>query len=241
MVARGWTNALPAAAGRHDVRILEWNTNGNLVGPARIARLAARQRADMVVLPQIRAAADGRRFEPAFRAAGLRMRPYPAISRHEVETIVFVRAGLGRYARRAGHSADLDRSAAISPLTRGLPRILALHAAQPTLRGNADWNADLAWVARACVDANTVAVGDFNATLDGLGGGGLGRCRDAAAARHAASVGSWPTFLPTWAGMPLDHVLVGSAWTPRSFTVLTDEDRSGARHRPTLTVLSRAR
>jgi endonuclease/exonuclease/phosphatase family metal-dependent hydrolase len=39
--------------------------------------------------------------------------------------------------------------------------------------------------------------------------------------------------------MPIDHVLVTPQWKVDSFTVLTDRDESGARHRPIFAVLSR--
>jgi endonuclease/exonuclease/phosphatase (EEP) superfamily protein YafD len=127
------------------------------------------------------------------------------------------------------------------PRRHGLPRLVALHAAQPALRGNADWNADLRWVAAQCRRADVIAVGDFNATLDTFGGAALGGCRDAASLAGAASLGTWPTAVPPLLGMPLDHVLLGSGWRLDGYSVLHGEDGSGARHRPVLAVVRAAR
>lgn len=240
MITRGYSNDVAASSAR-SIRVLSWNINGDLVSPATVAALAARERADIVVLPEIRAAATGAQYAPSFAAAGLPARVYPAITADESETVVLVRTSLGRYSAGVGHSDVPEKSAVLTPVTARLPRIVALHAAHPELRDNAQWQQDLRWVQQQCQDRNTIAVGDFNATLDGLGSDSLGSCADAAASRHAASTGTWPTRVPAWVGMPLDHVLAGADWTTRSFTVITSEDTSGARHRPILAVLSRAR
>lgn len=240
VIARGSADDDPAGARPRSLRVLSWNINGVLVSPDTVARLAARERADVVVLPEITAADTGRMYPPAFAAAGLHMQLFPALTRHAVETIVFVGDDVGRYSPAVGHSTDRDRSAALTPVTAGLPRIVAIHAAQPSLLDNPQWRSDLDWVEQQCRDPNTIAVGDFNATLDSFGADHLGGCTDGAASRHAASVGTWPTRLPVWAGMPLDHVLTGTGWTTRSFTVLRSEDGSGARHRPILAVVAPA-
>lgn len=241
MLGRGWSDDPPAAAHAGSLRVLSWNINFNLVSPDTVARLAARERADIVVLPEIPALDADNRYVPAFAAAGIPVRSYPAISDYPAETFVLVRTGVGRYSSVVGHSSDPDRSAALTPVTAGLPTIVAIHAAQPSLRDNPQWRSDLTWVEQRCENPDTIAVGDFNATLDSFGGDHLGGCTDGADRRDAASVGTWPTRLPAWAGMPLDHVLTGTGWTTRSFTVIRSEDGSGARHRPILAVVAPAR
>jgi endonuclease/exonuclease/phosphatase family metal-dependent hydrolase len=82
-------------------------------------------------------------------------------------------------------------------------------------------------------------VGDFNASIDDFGGPTLGSCIDAAWQRDGASVGTWSTKLPTLLAMPIDHVLLTpSVGEVTSFTVLTDQDDSGARHRPVMAVIT---
>jgi endonuclease/exonuclease/phosphatase (EEP) superfamily protein YafD len=240
VLAHGLTDEAPASRAPGDLRILSWNINGNLVRPSAVAALAAREQADIVVLPEITAGFDGDRYAGAFQAAGLDLVPYPPISVDPVQAVVFVARRLGSYGPAVRHSPEPERSAAITPETASLPRIVAIHALKPLPGHTGAWDADLDWVAGLCADPATIAVGDFNATVDHFSSGRLGGCRDAAAARGAASVGTWPTALPPWAAMPIDHVLLGSAWSPRSFTVLTDADGSGARHRPILAVVARA-
>lgn len=235
---RGLHREDPAAPGPGTIRILSWNINGDLVAPAVVARLAANEHADLVVLPEVAPAEDGTAYAPAFAAAGLPVRAVPALGSSSVQSVVLVTARLGRW-RSAGALPEAPASSAlVRPDDGRLPVVLALHAAQPALRGNATWRKELEQAAAACRDPRVVVVGDLNGTLDDLGGQGLGGCRDAAALRSAASLGTWPTAVPPVLAMPIDHVLVAARWSVRSFSVLTSEDASGARHRPILAVLA---
>ena len=234
-LARGIANHPPVAAAVGQLRVLSWNTNGDLVSPTAVAERAADERANIVVLPQTYPSRL-REYEAAFDAAHLSMHAYRASNYSEL--VVFVADSLGEYGA-ALPGPNAQTSALLVPVTAGLPMIVAIHAAQPTFRGNGDWNADLRWVESHCASPDVIAVGDFNATTDSFGAAHLGRCVDAASVRGAASVGTWPTASPTWLGMPLDHVLTSPGWRPLSFTVITAEDGSGARHRPILAVLAR--
>jgi endonuclease/exonuclease/phosphatase (EEP) superfamily protein YafD len=240
VLTRGLVDERPARAAAGDLRILSWNTNGDLVRPSVIAALADREHADLVVLPEI-ITAERDRYTAAFRAAGLDLRPYPSDAREAVQAVVFVAPRLGSYGPAVQHSPEPERSAALEPRHASLPRIVVIHALKPVPGRTGAWAADLRWVARRCASPTAIAVGDFNATVDHFDGGRLGGCRDVAAERGAASVGTWPVALPVWAAMPIDHVLIGSAWTARSFTVLTAADASGARHRPILAVVRPSR
>ncbi|HEY0374994.1 MAG TPA: endonuclease/exonuclease/phosphatase family protein [Amnibacterium sp.] len=236
--ARGWTaeSAGPPRAGT--VRVLSWNINGDLVPPSTIARLAAREHADLVVLPQIAPEEHGAAYLPAFRSAGLPVTAAPPIGTGPRATVVLVATSAGRYRSDAPWPAAADSWVTVRPADPRLPVVVALHAAIPAAGGNAQWRAEMARATLACRDPRTIVVGDFNGTIDDFGGPGLGGCRDAAAARGAASLGTWPTALPPVLAMPIDHVLVGRSWTVERFSVLTSEDRSGARHRPILAVLA---
>ncbi|MGN6744229.1 MAG: hypothetical protein ACTHJL_13185, partial [Amnibacterium sp.] len=76
-LARGATAEEPAAPRAGTVRILSWNINGDLVAPEVVARLAAREHADLVVLPEILPAENGPAYAAAFTAAGLRATAVP--------------------------------------------------------------------------------------------------------------------------------------------------------------------
>lgn len=238
IVNRGVTNDQSVAASPGQIRVLSWNTNGDLVSPTVIARLAASEGADIVVLPDIPAPSEGASYAAAFAAAPLAMQPYPILVGNKDETVVFVSRSLGTYETQVKRGPNPVQSALLMPVTSGLPTIVALHAAHPAFKSDTSWNADIDWVENECSRPNVVAVGDFNGTVDSFGSTRLGACEDAATSVGAGSVGSWPTKVPTWAAMPLDHVLVSSGWKVDSFHVITTEDGSGARHRPVLAVLS---
>lgn len=240
VLLRGFRQAAPAPSPAADLRILSWNINGDLVAPSVVARLAARERADIVVLPEIGPAEAAAGYAAAFRAVGLDVTAFPPLSRASEQTVVFVTRRLGGYVASVARSAEPERSAALAPRSPESPRIVAIHAVKPLPGRTAAWSADLAWIAERCDDPNTIAVGDLNATADHFVGGELGGCRDAAVLLGSASVGTWPTSLPVWLAMPIDHVLVSADWSPRSFTVLTEADGSGARHRPVLAVVRRS-
>ncbi|MGN8050876.1 endonuclease/exonuclease/phosphatase family protein [Curtobacterium sp. 22159] len=217
-----------------DLRVFEWNTNGGLVGPRTIARAAVSARADVVVLPDAGDASRAAAVDRALRTDERPMRLFRGGT--DAQTAVLVRVDLAtRYTARSG----IDPVRSIVLTAPGSPTIVALHAPQPLLRGLAGWSADLRWVRDVCSPRSDVIVsGDFNASVDAFAGAGLGACSDAASIVHGAGVGTWPTSVPTSLGMPLDHTLVeASAGLVRSWTVITAEDGSGARHRPTLTVV----
>jgi endonuclease/exonuclease/phosphatase (EEP) superfamily protein YafD len=235
---RGFADPKPAPPAAGQLRILSWNTNHDLVDPPTIAALAARLRANIVVLPDANIAWTASSYAHAFEAVKYPMRLGVA-PRPSAQIAVFVAAPYGDRYRHVLAGPDPDKALRITPDTGDLPTIVALHAAKPTLPGSNEWNTEINWVAEQCRSGAAIAVGDFNATVDGFGTATLGNCADAATARRAGSVGTWPTAAPTWLGMPIDHILVSPGWHPQNFATITDQDRSGARHRPIFATLTR--
>nr|WP_240148405.1 endonuclease/exonuclease/phosphatase family protein [Diaminobutyricibacter tongyongensis] len=236
VLARGVANGQPAAVGDGQLRILSWNTNGDLIPPEAIAAEAASVRANVVVLPEIDSADEGAIVE-AFGRHHLSMLPQSARG-HGVEVLVLTDASLGRRDSANAGAPVGSATLALHPADPGQPALVALHADQPALRGNGNWRAELGWVAEQCRHGSVIVAGDFNATLDEFGSSGLGPGTDAATTAHAGSVGTWPTTVPTWLAMPIDHILVTPDWRVDSFSVLTGADGSGARHRPVFAVIS---
>ncbi|TNM59473.1 endonuclease/exonuclease/phosphatase family protein [Streptomyces sp. NP160] len=244
VIARGTTTEPVAAPAPGQLRVLEWNTNGALVTPDVVAQLAQEQQADVVVLPQ-RALKDGNwGFRRAFNRAGYPMKRASA-GDYRAQVSVWMTADLAPHYRYA-YGPDPEKSVALIPVPAGdpdavgLPAILALHAPWPVGSTMDAWRRDLDWVTDLCSTGSPVVVaGDFNASIDDFGGATLGNCIDAAWQRDGASVGTWSTRLPTLLAMPIDHVLLTpSAGEVASFTVLTDQDGSGARHRPVMAVIT---
>jgi endonuclease/exonuclease/phosphatase (EEP) superfamily protein YafD len=237
VVARGFRNPAPSPLAAGQLRVLEWNTNGNLVTPSVIAELAAREHANVVVLPEADPTRTAAQYREAFEAVGLPSTLFSAPSPAAQAAVVMTDAVAARY-RVTGSGPDPRKTLVLEPDSGGLPRIVALHVPQPIPRHTSLWRQTLQWVTQQCAAGPVVVAGDFNASVDNFGGPGLGGCRDVGIAQHAGSVGTWPTALPTLLSMPIDHVLTTpAAGAVQSFTVLTSEDGSGARHRPTFTVL----
>nr|WP_255480950.1 endonuclease/exonuclease/phosphatase family protein [Quadrisphaera sp. RL12-1S] len=223
------------------MRVLEWNTNTDLTSPDVVARLAAAQRADVVILPEV-ALRSGSAYRRAFTAAGVSLM---RVNRHSSTTQVAVWMA-PRLARHYSSVPGPDpvKTVELTTTTPGLPTLLALHAPWPVGERLAGWDEDVDWVASQCAAGAAagrpvLVAGDFNASTDDFGGPSLGGCTDAATLRHSAGVGTWSTHVPTLLAMPIDHVLLTpSAGAVTSFTVLTSEDGSGTRHRPTMAVIT---
>ena len=237
MITRGLRDPAPARAAAGQLRVLEWNTNGGLVSPAVLAALAVREKANMIVLPDARIGVAAAAYRRDFASAGLPVAVFAAVG-PDAQAAVLMTASLAARYRVAGTGPDPRKTLVLDAAAPGLPRVVALHAPLPGRHSTAAWRATLRWVAAECARRPVLAIGDFNASVDNFGGDSLGACRDAAITRHAGSVGTWPAILPAALAMPIDHALTTpDAGTVESFTVLTSEDSSGARHRPTLTVV----
>jgi len=230
---RGW-DVRPVDGARGALRVFEWNTNGGLVGAQGIARAALTARADVVVLPDT---GDRRVATAVARWMGQHGRPV-RLFMGGAGTEVAVLVGADR-ASGASMSPGVDPVKTMTVSGPSMPTIVAVHAPQPIGRGLAGWRTDLRWIGEQCGrGADVVVSGDFNGSVDSFDGGGLGLCRDAASTLHGAGLGTWPTWLDPRLAMPIDHTLVSpSAGVVRSWSVLTSQDESGARHRPTLTVV----
>ncbi|PWJ55132.1 Uncharacterized conserved protein YafD, endonuclease/exonuclease/phosphatase (EEP) superfamily [Quadrisphaera granulorum] len=248
LVSHGLSTDPVAAPGPGQLRVLSWNTNGALVTPDVIARLAADQDADVVVLPQ-RALKDPKdRYRTAFADAGHPMER-ASTPGYRIQTAVWLTPDLAPlYRYRSG--PDPWKSVALLPADPDaqvdgapLPTIVALHAPWPVGPTLSGWKRDIAWVTELCsTEVPVVVAGDFNASIDVFGGPSLGRCVDAAHQRDGAAVGSWPTWAPPVLSMPIDHVLsTPEAGRVVSFSVLRSEDDSGTRHRPVMAVVQRGR
>lgn len=240
-VGRGFKNPPPASATADQLRVLEWNTNGRLVRPNEIAALAVREKANVIVLPDVEIAETGADYRAAFDTAGLPVRIFSAPGPQAQLAVLLAEPEADHY-NVTGAGPDPVKTLVLSPTVPGLPKIVALHAPQPTPRSLTLWRSTLDWVSGQCTAGPVLVAGDFNASVDSFGSARLGACADVAVAQHSGGVGTWPTRLPTVLGMPIDHVLLTpAAGTVETFTVLTGEDHSGARHRPTLTVVRASR
>ncbi|MDN3495478.1 endonuclease/exonuclease/phosphatase family protein [Planococcus sp. APC 4015] len=244
LIARGSGGALP---GGGDLTVVAWNTQGGAAAPEAVARLILEVDADIVSLPETgeQAVAEVARL---LAAEGRRMSASTAFGltgSSPIPTSMLVTEEFGEYRidPEAGSTPALP-SAVWRPVSGEGPVFVAAHPFPPLPWAMDRWRAGQDWVAQQCDSPDVIVAGDLNATVDhlwGLGEGGalVGGCRDAATEAGAAAVGTWPATAPTWLAAPIDHVLVGSAWTVRGTRVLTEFDDSGSDHRPVVAVLDR--
>ena len=236
-------------AGEYDVTVLSWNTLGDSVPAAEVARLAAADGADVVALPET-TRQRARQVAALLADRGLRFRVFSRDQQEGVparSTALLVSRDLGAYRQvlDVGDTTGVP-SVVVQPSGgQNGPRIVAVHTLAPYRLDPAGWRRDLAWVAARCTGGNVLLAGDFNATLDhfsglGSGTGQLGPCRDGALATRNAAVGTWPTSMPALIGTPIDHVLSTANWRFTGFRVLSDEDSAGSDHRPVLSRLAPA-
>jgi len=240
LLARGEARTGTAGLRDGDLTVLVWNTQGGATSPAEVAELVLSTGADVVSLPEMDdvAAAEVARL---VGAGGIRMTA--ATTRVVAETstpswiptslLVADRLGAYRLDGSAGTTRGLP-SGVWRPVDGTGPTIIAAHPAAPLTDGMDDWRAGLDWVRGQCraPGQDLILAGDLNATLDHLD---LGGCRDAAVEARAAATGTWPSTVPGWFAAPIDHVLVGPAWTVREVRVI--DAAGGTDHRALVAVL----
>lgn len=237
IIQRGVPQQAQAIDAQSELRVFEWNTNGGLVVPDGVVSAALAQRPDIIVLPDGDYYRTKGAYLAAFASHGADFTAFttPGSDPH---LVVFIEAQYASHYRSAGTGPIADRSLLVQSDTPALPTIAAVHAPIPTPAGSPGWRASVAWAEQRCGDGDSIVVGDFNATADAIGTR-LGDCEDAASEVGASDVGTWPTALPEWLAMPIDHVYATSDWGAASFTVIPHHGSGvdGARHRATLTVI----
>ncbi|MCU1432026.1 MAG: Endonuclease/exonuclease/phosphatase [Actinotalea sp.] len=221
--------------------VLVLNTH-DAVSPRALADLVLARGADVVVLPETRAATgeetvallaeDGRDLQVlADDGAG-----------GGAPTALLVDRRLGEYLVVEEHPGHFSTFTA-APVAGDGPPVTAVHTFPPVEPFMADWLSETrAAVALCGARTGAVVAGDLNSTLDhpafdALGSrGALAGCRDAAVEAGSGGVGTWPTATPRLLGAPIDHVLVdGTAWRVVRADVL--DPPPGTDHRALLAVL----
>jgi endonuclease/exonuclease/phosphatase (EEP) superfamily protein YafD len=220
------------APDQRTLSILSFNVYNGQADVASLANVIVAERPDLVVLPEA-----GERYRNLLRTTigGLGYNSWTTGRPDEpdVEGILVLAApSMGALQMRV-----LDRETKFSwiELTGGVlgaVRVVAVHTAAPVSGSVPAWRADLAALGRWChsTPPPVLLVGDFNATLDHPELRSLD-CTDVAAAAGRGLIGTWPTSLPPWIGMQIDHVLIGGGIRPNSARVL---DLPGSDHRAVL-------
>jgi endonuclease/exonuclease/phosphatase (EEP) superfamily protein YafD len=221
-IPSGTDEAARSARDRPTLSVLAFNVYEGRANVAALAETIATERPDLVVLPEA-----GERYRQRLLAVrgdlGYESWTTGRPDQRDVDGIVVLAAPwLGPLEARV-----LDRQAKFDwmELTGGRlgsARVVAVHTAAPVLGSLPKWQADLSALRQQCSASTTptVLIGDFNATLDHRELRSLG-CTDVAASAGRGLTATWPTVLPTWLGVQIDHVLVDGGVIPGDFRVLS--------------------
>ena len=253
---RGGAPAGLPAKTAESVRVLAWNTSGEAVPAAEIARTIVAQKADIVALPETTEDV-GEQIAIMLREQGHPMWVHHVQFRPDVEkgpdswqTTILISPDLGDYSVLESSADGTSNtssvpSAVVMPVDGKGPTVVAVHAVAPRPDDMDGWRKDLRWIADQCPGGNVILAGDFNATLDhmaslGKDGGDMGACRDVAARSGSGILGTWPSSLPALAGAPIDHIMATPQWRASGSAVL-DAPAGTSDHRALIAQLEPAK
>ena len=222
----------PATPGPDDLTILSVNVLSGRADTGDLAALVERETPDLVVLPE--AGCDFRdKLVPL--VAGLGYRGWASTAPGVPDILgVVVLAGPGAGNVTVRPEQDLHyRHLRVAGGALGARELVAVHTAAPrTRRLVGRWRRDLGMVGGwTAARPAPIVVGDLNATLDNAPlRAALGGCVSAATGAGAL-VGTFPSSLPRWFGIQIDHVLVPAGTATVRFAVC---DVAGTDHRGVL-------
>jgi len=244
-VNRGFgRNTLPEATGT-SIRVLSWNTAGEVVSAETIAQQVLDSGADIVALPETTEAV-GEQIAVMLRdqdhpmwVHNVQFKPDVVDGPKSWQTTVLVSADLGQYSviessQDGSSNTGSVPSVVLMPVDGSGPTIVAVHAVAPRMEEMGQWRSDLQWIADQCPKGDFILAGDFNATIDhmaplGVDGGDMGYCRDVASRTGNGLSGTWPSSLPELLSAPIDHVMASQNWTPTGSMIISNA--SGSDHR----------
>ena len=244
LVTRGFDNADFIEKHNDDITVMTWNTMGGSPAPLAIADLAISSDADIIALPET-TQQTALSVKGILDASGKQMTLLTNAYDHVYDahsTALLISSDLGDYtlALDVGNTLTAPTLVAM-PVTESGLVIVAAHVSAPGPGTMESWRKDIAWLADLCNKPNIIVAGDLNGSIDnfaGTGAGALGGCADAAQVMNAAAVGTWPTWVPSFVGAPIDHVMYNGKYLATEFHVYDNPAGSKADHRPVIARLT---
>lgn len=222
----------PVPAGGHPLTVAAFNTYSGAADVAEVAGLIRDARPDLVSL--VEAGVTFRsKLAPLVEPLGY----------HLITAVGEPEGDLGGVtAVVADHLGDVRSSTyTATPFPRveleggglGDLRFVAFHTLAPRRGDVPQWVSDVGLVSQWCAGPRpAIIAGDFNATLDhSVFRSATAGCGDAAAQRGQGLTPTWPTWLPSWLGPQIDHVLATDPIVAESFEV---REIAGSDHRAVL-------
>ena len=226
------TVAVPVPAGGHTLTVATFNTYSGGADVGEVAALIREERPDVVSLVE----------------AGLLFRSKLAplvepLGYHLITAVGEPDGDLGGVmAVVADHLGEVRGSTyTATPFPRveleggdlGSIKFVAFHTLAPRRGDVPQWRSDVSLVSQWCAGPQpAIIAGDFNATLDhSVFRSATAGCGDAAAQRGNGLTPTWPTWLPSWLGPQIDHVLATDPIVAETFEV---REIAGSDHRAVL-------
>jgi endonuclease/exonuclease/phosphatase (EEP) superfamily protein YafD len=226
------TMAVPVPAGGRTLTVAAFNTYSGGADVAGVAALIRDERPDLVSLVEA---------STTFRS---KLAPLVEPLGYHLITAVGEPSGDlgGVTAVVADHLGDVRSSTyTATPFPRveleggglGNIRFVAFHTLAPRRGDVPQWRSDVGQVSQWCAGVQpAIIAGDFNATLDhSVFRSATAGCGDAAAQRGQGLTPTWPTWLPSWLGPQIDHVLATDPIVAETFEV---REVAGSDHRAVL-------
>jgi endonuclease/exonuclease/phosphatase (EEP) superfamily protein YafD len=221
---------LPPVGDTIDLTVLSANVLKGQADTGELATLIERIRPDIVVLPE--AGHDFRdKLVPLVQGMGYRSCVSAPVGTYEVHAVtVLVSEGLGDVRVRPARAMRLPH-VEVTGGRLGARTFYGIHATAPMQRRLiGTWRKDMqvlgGWT-RA--EPAPIVVGDFNATFDHSAfRAAVGDTHSAADGTGLGLVGTYPSWLPRWFGIQIDHVLVPTGTVTRGLAV---HDLAGTDHR----------
>lgn len=187
-------------------------------------------KADIVVLPEV-GWVTGEEVGRMLDSQGF---PNQTFAPESATTSVLLSAALssnGRYSSDDNTPAWAGVVLRPERVSAATPVIVGVHLQQPGLTSADTWQTHLQWVRDLCENNEyIVVIGDFNSTVNSMGGSTLGGCRDVASAHGSGAGATWPTMLPPIMGIAIDRYLIGDGYSPEEATMRIQRSLTGSDH-----------
>ncbi|GAA5136425.1 endonuclease/exonuclease/phosphatase family protein [Pseudonocardia adelaidensis] len=226
------TVATPVPAGGRTLTVAAFNTYSGHADVAGVAALIRDERPDLVSLVEA-GTTFGAKLAPLVEPLGYHLVTAVGEPRGDLGGVTAVVADSLGDVRSSTYTATPFPRVELDGGGLGQLRFVAFHTLAPRRGDVPQWHSDVSLVSQWCSGPQpAIVAGDFNATLDhSVFRSATAGCGDAAAQRGDGLIPTWPTWLPSWLGPQIDHVLATDPIAAETFEV---RDIAGSDHRAVL-------